>query len=48
MNKNSDVVSWWVGEGIRRRLEDEKFSAKLDKLDKELSASLTRSRRAER
>ena len=48
LNKNPDVVSWWVGEGIRRRLEDEKFAAKLDKLDEELSASLTQSRRSER
>jgi REP element-mobilizing transposase RayT len=43
LNKNPDVVSWWVGEGIRRRLEDEEFATKLDKLDKELSASLTQS-----
>ena len=42
LKKNPDVVSWWVGEGIRRRLEDEEFATKLDKLDKELSASLTR------
>lgn len=48
LNKNPDVVSWWVGEGIRRRLEDEKFAAKLVKLDEELSASLTQSRRSER
>jgi len=42
LKKNPDVVSWWVGEGIRRRLEDEEFATKLDKLDTELSASLTR------
>jgi len=43
LNKNPDVVSWWVGEGIRRRLEDEEFATKLNKLDRELSASLTQS-----
>jgi hypothetical protein len=48
LNKNSDVVIWWVGEGIRRRLEDEEFAAKLDKLDEELSASLTQSRQSDK
>jgi hypothetical protein len=44
LNKNPDVVSWWIGEGIRRRQEDEEFATKLDKVDKELSASLTQNR----
>ena len=48
LNKNTDVVSWWVGEGIRRRLEDEQFATELDRLDKNLSASLTRNRRIDR
>ena len=42
LNKNSDVVSWWVGEGTRRRQEDEEFAARLDTLDSGLSALLTR------
>ena len=45
LKKNSDVVSWWVGEGIRRRLEDEEFAGELDRLDRELSGLLTRSER---
>ena len=45
LKKNQDVVSWWVGEGVRRRLEDEVFSAEIDRLDKELSALLTSSGR---
>ena len=40
LNKNPDVVSWWVGEGIRRRQEDEEF-ATIDMLDSELPALLT-------
>jgi len=48
LNKNPDVVSWWFGEGKRTRLEDEKFAVKFDKLDEELSASLTQSRRSDR
>ena len=42
LNKNPDVVSWWVGEGIRRRQEDEEFATRFDMLDTELSALLTR------
>ena len=45
LKKNPDVVSWWVGEGIRRRLEDEEFAAEIDRLDKKLSALLTSSGR---
>ena len=45
LKKNQDVVSWWVGEGVRRRLEDEAFAAEIDRLDKELSALLTSSGR---
>ena len=39
-DKNPDVVSWWVGEGIRRRLDDRSFAAELDGLDAQLSAAL--------
>ena len=45
LKKNQDVVSWWVGEGVRRRLEDKAFAAEIDRLDKELSALLTSSGR---
>jgi putative transposase len=41
LKKNQDVVSWWVGEGVRRRLDDEEFAAEIDRLDKKLSALLT-------
>jgi len=39
LNKNPDVVSWWAGEGARRKLEDEDFAAELERIDEELSAS---------
>lgn len=42
LNKNPDVVSFWAGEGARRRQEDPDYAAKLDELDRRLSASLTR------
>ena len=45
LNKNPDVVSWWVGEGIRRRLEDRGFAAELDALDAQLSTALIQPRR---
>jgi len=38
LKKNQDVVSWWVGEGVRRRLEDDAFAAEIDRLDQQLSA----------
>ena len=41
LRKNPDVVSWWVGEGIRRRLEDDEFALKIDLLDEALSKMLT-------
>ncbi len=37
LNKNSDVVSWWVGEGVRRRLDDAEFASRLDDLDRKLA-----------
>jgi len=39
LNKNPDVVSWWVGEGVRRRLEDPEFAQKLEELDEQLAGS---------
>jgi len=40
LNKNPDVVSWWVGEGIRLRLEDEDFAKEYDRLDRRLASAL--------
>lgn len=39
LNKNPDVVSFWAGQGARRRQEDPDFAATLDELDRLLSAS---------
>ncbi|MEJ2147636.1 MAG: hypothetical protein P8020_21150 [Acidobacteriota bacterium] len=39
LSKNPDVVSFWAGEGARRRQEDPDYAAKLDE---RLSAALTR------
>ncbi len=41
LNKNPDVVSFWAGEGARRRQEEPDYAATLDELDRRLSASLT-------
>jgi REP element-mobilizing transposase RayT len=43
LNKNPDVVSFWAGEGGRRRQEDPDYAEMLDDLDERLSAALTRS-----
>jgi len=37
LGKNPDVVSHWVGQGVRRRLEDPGFARRLDALDRELA-----------
>ncbi len=42
LNKNPDVVSFWAGEGARRRQEDLEYAEMLDDLDERLSVSLTR------
>jgi len=31
------VVSWWVGQGARRRLEDREYAQRLDDLDRALA-----------
>ncbi len=36
LNKNPDFVSWLVGEGVRRRLEDPEYAELLDNLDEKL------------
>jgi len=38
--KNADVVSWWAGEGARRRIEDEGFAKELNRLDRKLAAKV--------
>jgi hypothetical protein len=43
LGTNPDVVSWWVGEGTRHRMEDEAFAAQLDELDRKLSSETTAS-----
>ncbi len=40
LNKNPDVVSWWVGEGVRRRQDDPIFAAEFEGLDEQVSAEL--------
>jgi len=39
LGKNSDMVSAWVGEGVRRRLTDADFARRLDDLDRALAES---------
>jgi putative transposase len=39
LGKNPDVVSYWVGQGVRRRLDDPSFARRLDVLDRELADS---------
>ena len=39
LGKNPDVVSWWVGEGVRLRLEDPEFARQLEDLDQEMAGS---------
>ena len=41
LRKNGDVVSAWVGEGVRKRLDDVEFARDMDRLDGELSRLLT-------
>jgi len=36
-DENPDVVSWWVGQGARRRLEDREYAQRLDDLDRALA-----------
>jgi putative transposase len=41
LGKNPDVVSWWVGQGVRRRLEDASFAERIDALDRRLAKRST-------
>lgn len=38
LQKNPDMVSWWAGEGAKRRINDPKFAAELDRLDETLAS----------
>jgi len=42
LGKNPEVVSHWVGQGVRRRMKDADFNRALDELDHELVARLER------
>ena len=39
LGKNPDVVSYWVGQGVRRRIEAPDFARRLDALDPEMAKS---------
>jgi hypothetical protein len=41
LNKSPDVVSFWAGDGARRRQQDPDYASMLDALDVRLSSSLT-------
>ena len=43
LGKNPDVVSWWVGQGVRRRLQDADFARRNDRLDQEMASVHTAS-----
>jgi putative transposase len=38
LQKNPDMVSWWAGEGAKRRISDPNFAAELNRLDEALAA----------
>jgi hypothetical protein len=38
MLKTPDVVSWWAGEGAKRRIGDPEYAAELDRLDRAVAA----------
>jgi len=39
LGKSPDVVSYWVGQGVGRRLEDPEFARKLDEIDRAMAES---------
>ena len=41
LGRSPDVVSWWVGEGVRQRLGDPDFARRLDDIDEALSKATT-------
>ena len=48
LNKNPDVVSWWVGEGAALRMEDPEFADQLDRMDQELARRVSKMTPSER
>lgn len=38
LQKNPDMVSWWAGQGAKRRVEDPEYAEELDRLDIALAA----------
>jgi hypothetical protein len=38
LRKNPDVVSWWAGEGAKRRIGDPEYAAELDRLDRAVAS----------
>lgn len=48
LDKNPDVISWWAGEGVMRRMKDPEFAAQIDRVDQKLArivSTLTASER---
>ena len=45
LGRNPEVVSYWVGEGVRRRLADPDFAGRLDDLDRALAEAVGRTAR---
>ncbi len=37
LGKHPDAVSYWVGQGVRRRLEDSNYARRLDALHQKLA-----------
>jgi hypothetical protein len=46
--KNQDVISWWVGEGVGRRIADPGFAAQLDSVDETLARIVSKLTPSER
>jgi REP element-mobilizing transposase RayT len=48
LRKNPDMVSWWAGQGAKKRVEDSEYAAELDRLDRVLAAKAAKMTAAER
>jgi hypothetical protein len=42
------MVSWWAGEGAKKRINDQEYAAELDRLDENLAARAAEMTAAER
>ena len=40
LGKNPDVVSYWVGKGVRRRNDDPAFAKRIDEIDERLEKAV--------